>query len=55
LPVSQAVRLIAVVEVVFGVTLLLVGLSEIMSYSREVQARRRTDGRTDGRDKEDGK
>jgi hypothetical protein len=51
LPVSQAVRLIAVVEVVFGVTLLLVGLSEIMSYSREVQARRRTDWR----DKEDGK
>ena len=40
LPVSQAVRMIAVVEVIFGVTLLLVGLSEIMSYSREVQARR---------------
>jgi len=40
LPVSQAVRMIAVIEVIFGVTLLLVGLSEIMSYSREVQARR---------------
>jgi voltage-gated potassium channel len=55
LPVSQAVRLIAVVEVVFGVTLLLVGLSEIMSYSREVQARRRSDDRADARDKDDGK
>ncbi len=55
LPVSQAVRLIAVVEVVFGVTLLLVGLSEIMSYSREVQARRRSDDRADARDKDDAK
>jgi len=41
LPITGAVRLIAVIEVIFGVTLLLVGFSEIMSYSREVEARRR--------------
>lgn len=39
LPVSEPIRLIALVEVVFGITLLLVGFSEIMSYSREVQAK----------------
>jgi voltage-gated potassium channel len=39
LPVSEPIRLIALVEVVFGITLLLVGFSEIMSYSREIQAR----------------
>jgi voltage-gated potassium channel len=40
LPVSDLVRLIASVQVVFGVTLLLVGLSEIMSYGRDLHARR---------------
>jgi voltage-gated potassium channel len=40
LPVSEPIRLIALVEVVFGITLLLVGFSEIMSYSREMQSRR---------------
>ncbi|MBL8806505.1 MAG: two pore domain potassium channel family protein, partial [Rhodospirillales bacterium] len=39
LPVSEPIRLIALVEVVFGITLLLVGFSEIMSYSREVQGK----------------
>lgn len=47
LPVSEPVRMIALVEVIFGVTLLLVGFSEIMSYSREIEARRR---RKDGSD-----
>jgi voltage-gated potassium channel len=41
LPVSEPVKMIALIEVIFGVTLLLVGFSEIMSYSREVAARRR--------------
>ncbi len=41
LPVSEPIRMIALIEVIFGVTLLLVGFSEIMSYSREVEARRR--------------
>lgn len=40
LPVSDAVRVVASIQVVFGLTLLLVGLSEIMSYSRDLQARR---------------
>lgn len=40
LPVSDAVRVVASLQVVFGVTLLLVGLSEIMSYSRDLHARR---------------
>lgn len=40
LPVSDLVRLIASIQVVFGVTLLLVGLSEIMSYGRDLHARR---------------
>lgn len=40
LPVSDLVRLVASIQVVFGVTLLLVGLSEIMSYSRDLHARR---------------
>lgn len=40
LPSTEAVKLIALVEVVFGITLLLVGFSEIMSHSREMQARR---------------
>jgi voltage-gated potassium channel len=38
LPVSDLVRLIAAIQVVFGVTLLLVGLSEIMSYGRDLHA-----------------
>jgi voltage-gated potassium channel len=42
LPVSEPVKMIALIEVIFGVTLLLVGFSEIMSYSREVAARRRS-------------
>jgi voltage-gated potassium channel len=45
LPLSEPVKLIALVEVIFGVTLLLVGFSEIMSYSREVEARRRGEAR----------
>lgn len=40
LPVSDAVRVVASLQVVFGVTLLLVGLSEIMTYSRDLHARR---------------
>jgi hypothetical protein len=40
--VSEPVKMIALIEVIFGVTLLLVGFSEIMSYSREVAARRRS-------------
>ncbi len=52
LPISEPIKLIALVEVIFGVTLLLVGLSEIMSYSREVQARRR--GEAQGKDGTDG-
>lgn len=40
LPVSDAVRVVASLQVVFGVTLLLVGLSEIMGYSRDLHARR---------------
>jgi voltage-gated potassium channel len=47
-PVSDAVRVVASIEVVFGVTLLLVGLSEIMSYNRDLHARRF--GRKDGED-----
>jgi voltage-gated potassium channel len=45
LPVSEAVRLIALIQVVLGITLLLVGFSEIMSYSREIEARRRNAGK----------
>ncbi len=45
LPVSEAVRLIALIQVVLGITLLLVGFSEIMSYSREIAARRRGAGK----------
>lgn len=40
LPVSNIVRVVASLQVVFGVTLLLVGFSEIMSYNRDLQARR---------------
>jgi voltage-gated potassium channel len=40
LPVSDMVRLVASLQVVFGVTLLLMGVSEIMSYSRDLHARR---------------
>ncbi len=47
LPASEPVKLIALVEVIFGVTLLLVGFSEIMSYSREIEARRRGKDGTD--------
>jgi len=47
-PVSDAVRVVASVQVVFGVTLLLIGLSEIMSYNRDLLARR--NGRREGED-----
>ncbi|MBI1244494.1 MAG: two pore domain potassium channel family protein [Alphaproteobacteria bacterium] len=48
LPISEPIKLIALIEVVFGVTLLLVGFSEIMAYSREVQARKRDHGAAEG-------
>ncbi|MFM7343735.1 MAG: ion channel, partial [Tagaea sp.] len=48
LPVSNIVRVVASLQVVFGVTLLLVGLSEIMSYNRDLHARRA--GRKDDSD-----
>ncbi len=47
-PVSDAVRVVASIQVVFGVTLLLIGLSEIMSYNRDLLARR--GGRREGED-----
>ena len=47
LPVSEPVKLIALIEVIFGVTLLLVGFSEIMRYSREIAARGRGKDGTD--------
>ncbi len=48
LPISEPIKLLAILEVIFGVTLLLVGLSEIMTYSREVQARRHGETRGKG-------
>ncbi len=47
-PVSNAVRVVASIQVVFGITLLLIGLSEIMTYNRDLQARR--NGRREGED-----
>jgi len=47
-PVSDAVRVVASIQVVFGVTLLLIGLSEIMNYNRDLLARR--NGRREGED-----
>ncbi len=47
-PVSDAVRVVASIQVVFGITLLLIGLSEIMTYNRDLQARR--NGRREGED-----